>query len=47
MIMNKNLDFVPLSHKNWNHISGQIWQTALVMLMFFIWNVFNSTQNNF
>ena len=34
IIMSKNLDFVPQSHKDWNHISGQIWHTTIVMLMF-------------
>ena len=32
--MSKNLDFIPQSHKDRNHISGQIWQTTIVMLMF-------------
>ena len=45
--MSKNLDFVPQSHKDWNHISGQIWQNTMVVLIFFIWDVFNSMQNNF
>ena len=34
MIMSKNLVFVPQSHRDWNHISGQIWQTTIVMLVF-------------
>ena len=34
--MSKNLDFVPQSHKDWNHISGQIWQNTMVMLMFLL-----------
>ena len=32
--MSKNLDFVPQFHKDWNQISGQIWQNTMVMLMF-------------
>ena len=32
--MSKKLNFVPQFHKNRNHISGQIWQTTLVMVMF-------------
>ena len=32
--MSKNLDFVPQSHKDRNQISGQIWQTTILMLMF-------------
>ena len=37
--MSKNLDFVAQSHKDRNHISGQIWQTTVAMLIFFIWDV--------
>ena len=32
--MSKNLDFVPQSNKDPNHILDQIWQTTIVMLMF-------------
>ena len=46
VIMSKNLDFVAQSHKDQNHISGQIWQTTIVMLIF-IWNVVYKMQNNF
>ena len=42
--MSKKLDFVPQSHKDRKHISGQIWQTTIVILIF-IWNVVYSTQN--
>ena len=44
--MSKNLDFVPQSHKDWNHISGQIWQTTIVMVMFYLKCPY-STQTNF
>ena len=37
--MSKYLDFVAQSHKDRNHISGQIWQTTVVMLIFFTWDV--------
>ena len=41
--MSKNLDFVPQSHKDWNHISGQILQTTIVMVMFlFEMSLFNA-----
>ena len=41
--MSKNLDFAPQSHKDWNHKSGQIWQTTIVMLMFlFEMSLFNA-----
>ena len=32
--MSKKLDFVPQSNKDRNPISGQIWQTTIVMAMF-------------
>ena len=32
--MSKNVDIVPQSHKDQNHILSQIWQTTIVMLMF-------------
>ena len=32
--MSKNLDFVPQSYKDRNHILSQIGQTKIVMLMF-------------
>ena len=32
--MSKNLDFLPQSHKDRNHISGKIGQTTIVMLVF-------------
>ena len=32
--MSKNVDFVPQSHNDRNHILSQIWQTTIVMLMF-------------
>ena len=35
IIMGKNLDFVAQSHKDRNHILDQIWQTSVVMLIFF------------
>ena len=31
--MSKNVDFVLQSHKDRNHISGQIWQTTIARLM--------------
>ena len=46
IIMSKNLNVVAQSHNDRNHISGQIWQTAIVMLMFFISNVICTMQNN-
>ena len=33
-MISKNLDFVPQSHNDRNHILSQIWQTTIVMLMF-------------
>ena len=45
--MSKNLDFVPQFHKDWNHISGQIWQKYNGDAYVFIWNVLNSMQNIF
>ena len=41
--MSKNLNFVPQSYKDWNHISGQIWQTTIVMRMsLFEMSLFNA-----
>ena len=41
--MSKNLDFVPQSYKDWNHLSGHIWQTTIVMVMFlFEMSLFNA-----
>ena len=42
--MSKNLGFVPQSHTDWNHKSGKIWQTTIVMLMFlFEMSFYNAT----
>ena len=45
--MSKNLDFIAQSHQDRNHISGKIWQTTVVMLIFCIWDVIYTMQNNF